>query len=83
MTHHPIRDLEIWTFIGVHGALAFFEDGKQFPVMARGVTTAEAKEKLETLRAKIIAENEPAMIARAEAKAAREAEKAAKEQVTA
>ncbi|GGD43146.1 hypothetical protein [Aureimonas glaciei] len=78
MTHHPIRDLEIWTYLGTHGALAYFEDGNAFPTFFRGTTMAEARDKAEAFRAKVIAENEASFIARTEAAAKAAAKRAAK-----
>lgn len=78
MTHHPIRDMEIWTYLGTHGALAFFEDGGVIMNYFRGSTMAEAREKAEAFRAKVIAENEASFIARTEAAAKAAAKRATK-----
>lgn len=83
MTHHPIRDIEIWGYSGPHGGIATFEDGRVFPVIARGATMAEAMNKLEVFRTDIIEKHEASVVRKIEAKAARDAEKAAKEQVAA
>ncbi|WP_158877013.1 hypothetical protein [Antarcticirhabdus aurantiaca] len=67
MSHHPIRDLEIWHYTGEHGALAFFGDGRAFPTYFRGQDAEEAISKAEAFRAETIARHEQSFIARSEA----------------
>lgn len=66
--HHPIRDCEIRVYTGEHGAVAFFDDGRAFPIHFRAETDFQVVQKAEAFRAAIIAKHEKTFLRLQEAR---------------
>lgn len=73
--HHPIRDLKINAYCGEREWIALIGDGNAFP-MFRAASRTAVLDKAEAWRQSVIDKYEPALIAKAEAKAARQAKQA-------
>ena len=65
---HPLRKLEVRAYSNdIWGWVAFFGDGKNFPVYFRGSTEQEVTEKAEQFRRESLEKHEKAYLARRKA----------------